>query len=289
MALTFVYRSPYDNLTGRYVRKFPHGSILSWFQEVWGTKAADCEGQDICEKLLGKAVYGFDSLFDAIQEHGLPVPRDNAELGKLLEAHVYAEGGTMFMPQALQVFTDDDEQDLRYFLLDDRFIEDNPDRCAFLTYEASLPTGTDTAGASPCAYLYVHSPVQTLDSQVWDAVTCPGVRLDDPVAVIEAYEALDYAEAEDVLDDLSELKSARLTWRDTLAALAKKERGSEDREGNDSQLICADHICQLHHHACTWEWGKLFHQVVLFDDVWAASHPHLESSLRFYASDGELI
>jgi hypothetical protein len=39
MAITFVYRSPYENPTGRYVKRLPDDSILAWFQRVWSSRS----------------------------------------------------------------------------------------------------------------------------------------------------------------------------------------------------------------------------------------------------------
>jgi hypothetical protein len=33
----------------------------------------------------------------------------------------------------------------------------------------------------------------------------------------------------------------------------------------------------------------LFHQVIVFDDLWAAAHPELAAAIDFYASDAGLI
>ena len=286
--LTFVYRSPYDNLTGRHIKHFADETLLAWFQRVWDTP--DPGGDvDVSELLFGQYVYGFSSLFDRIWEHQLEVPKSDDQLKQCLEQYIYAELFAECSSEVLQVFTDDDELDVRYFLMDDRFIERNQDRCAFLTHTRSLPTSVVGANGQPCTYLYIHAPEESADSQMWERVVTQGVRLDKPVATIEAYEKQGCCEACEVLAELSEMKSGNLTWQKALSSIAKKDRGYPARDGNQSVIDCSEHICQLHHHAKTWGETHLFHQIIVFDDLWAKAHPALSKSLDFYARDRGIL
>jgi hypothetical protein len=289
MPFTFSYRSPYENLTGRFVRRFEDHSILSWFQENWHSK-------DESKELLGKTVYGFEALFEKISESQIPIPKTSKELGEVLKKHVYAEEGTRFSPNVLEVFTDDDELDLQYFFVEDEFAKQHPERTAFLLHDGSLPTKVSDSNSEPCTFLYVHSPVQSADSQTWDRVVCPGVRLaDDPKAVIEAYEELKYAEAETFFSALVEWKENKMDWPEILKKWVEKSDDTDDESKikDASLVLCDDHICQLHHHAETWRLRRnpkrLFYQTIIFDDVWAASHPDLAKSIDYYASDKSLL
>ncbi|MFM7563275.1 MAG: hypothetical protein ACKO81_09605 [Planctomycetota bacterium] len=292
MAITFVYRSPYENPTGRYVKRLPDDSILAWFQRVWSSQAGHAE-DDLSERLLGQHVYGFDSLFEAIKRYRLPVPRDQRELEQQLKTHLYAEGGIAFTPEVLQVLTNDDELELRYYFIDDSFIKENPSRCAFLVHEGGLPKDGLRSGSEPCTRLFVHAPEQTIYSQVWDRVVKPGVRLADLLGTIDSYEAMRNVNAVSVRQDLISLASSGASWRDSLAVISAKELGRGSRLANESVLDYSEHICQLHHHAATISWGRLqrrlFHQIIVFDDLWAAAHPELAAAIDFYASDAELI
>lgn len=292
MAITFVYRSPYENLTGRYVKRLPDASILAWFQRVWNSQAGHAE-DDLSERLLGQHMYGFDSLFDAIKQHGLAVPSDQRELEQQLKTHLYAQGGIACTPEALQVLTNDDELELRYYFIDDSFIKENPSRCAFLVHEGSLPKDGLSSVSEPCTCLFVHAPEQTIYSQVWDRVVKPGVRLDDLAGTFDAYKAMRNVNAVGVRQELISLASSGASWRDALAVISAKDLGRGSRLANESVLDCSEHICQLHHHAATISWGRfqrrLFHQVIVFDDLWAAAHPELAAAIDFYASDAGLI
>lgn len=289
MPFTFVYRSPYENQTGRYIRRFPKHTILQWFQEHWFTHP-DTDSKE----LLGSSVYGFENLFEEITLSEIPVPKDHNELGKILKEHIYAEGSVAFTPEVLEVFTDDDALDVRYWFIEDSFAERHPEKTAFLLHEGSLPTDVNTSETAPCTYLYAHGPVESADSQEWDCVQCPGSRLGDhPRAVIEAYEALGGAEAGEFFDALLEQKSGTMTWPEILEARTKLvPTGNTKRKANASVLQCSEHICQLDHHAKTWKLRritKLFFQTILFDDIWAASHPMLARSIEHYACDRSII
>ncbi len=295
MPITFVYRSPYQNLTGRYIKKFPHESLLEWFQEHWDRREPSDEPW-LSEILLGQNVYGFGALFDAIEEHKIPVPKTNEELGAILKQHIYAEGGpASFSPRWLHVATDDDEWELRYNFLDDRYIEQKPEVFAFLTHEGSLPSDVAEVESEPCTYLFVHSPVASCDSQRWDRVIAKGARLDDVEAIIDAY-AVDSPprehpcwEADEVRELLIAKKADGLSWPQLLEEIAEIDY-SYARKENRSQIECSEHICQLHHHAWDWAIGDrdpipIYFQVVVFDDIWAASHPFMLESMQCYADD----
>ena len=194
--------------------------------------------------------------------------------------------------------TDDDELDLYYYFIEDEFARQYPERVSFLMHEGSLPKNVarSESSAEPCTWLYAHSPVQSADSQTWDRIVCPGVRLADGTAnvieVYESYEKSKYVEADDFLQALVQWKNDDLDWPTILQAWA--EKGSEQSESNnESKLIVADHICQLHHHGETWDAPlgdrKLFYQTIVFDDVWAAENPDLAKSIDFYASAQSLL
>ena len=264
MGFSFSYRTPYQLTCGRYIKHFPDHTILSWFQENWRCREAFQD--ELSVQLLGIDAYGFASVFERIIEHNIPLPKNNKELKLVLDKHVYAEGGHLFKPQLFEVFTDDDELDLQYYFVDDRFAEKYADRCRFLLHDGSLPTkvnpalknaATATQNSDACTWLYVFGPIQSADSQTWDRVICPGVRLKHSAAVIEAYEQLHYQEAEGYFEELQAIGDQDLPWSKLFAKLLKsKEPLIGD---NDSKLICKPHIYQLHHHVRTntWHDGRL--------------------------------
>src|SRR5947209_4984777 len=105
MAVYFVYRSPYESPSAKRLASFPDETVLDWFRRHWNLVA---EGGSTAE-LLGFPVSGFESLFAAVAEHGLPRPRTAAALAKALREHLYSEGAIFTGPHLITVQTDDDE------------------------------------------------------------------------------------------------------------------------------------------------------------------------------------
>ena len=135
MSVYFVYRSHYEGPSGKHVRVLDGDSVLGWFQSAWErAKAADDIGEWLKAE-LGCDVYGLASIFEAARDESLPPPKTDRKLKSYLEEHLYVEGEILFDPHAIQVFTDDDEIELAYFLFDDHYLRDNPGRAAYLLHE----------------------------------------------------------------------------------------------------------------------------------------------------------
>ncbi len=145
MAVHFVYRSHYDNPGAFHVRRFDADSVLDWFRGIWQGVPED-QASAHAEKLIGRVVYSFGSLFEKISEHNWPPPKTMNELGKRLNDALYVgelKGGT----NHIQILTDDDELEMAIYIFDDHYAKKYPDRCAFLTREDwILPDGGATGG-----------------------------------------------------------------------------------------------------------------------------------------------
>lgn len=140
LSVYFVLRSQYESPNICRIKMFDENSVLDWFRKYW--KACDFnESYEYVAQLLGFSVYGFPSIFRAIREHSLGKPSNSQELEKHLRKHLYFEGDMHFHPHAIQVFTDDDELDLVYYIFDDEYVESNKEKCTFiLRNEWKLPT-----------------------------------------------------------------------------------------------------------------------------------------------------
>jgi hypothetical protein len=149
MSVFFVYRSHYAGPTGKYVRRFEDNSLLDWFRARWRGAEEDASFE-VARTALGTEVYGFDSLFRAIAEHGLQAPRSDAELRDLLDKHLYVEGEILHTPHCIQVQTDDDEIELAYYFFDDAFLAEHAAKAAFLLHEGvELPPTAGDSGYEP--------------------------------------------------------------------------------------------------------------------------------------------
>ncbi|SCF05491.1 hypothetical protein GA0070612_3373 [Micromonospora chokoriensis] len=124
--------SPFSTL----VFHVPEMTVLGWFQRAWHHD----DPQALLDAEIGGGPYGFDSLFEAIEEHRLPSPQTLVEL---------------------RVRTNDDEVDLAYFFFEDKAIVAHPDRLAYLVNDMwPLPSGAATRDATftPDAALRVVGP-----------------------------------------------------------------------------------------------------------------------------------
>jgi uncharacterized protein (TIGR02996 family) len=141
MSVYFVYRSHYEGPACKHLKRFEDESVLDWFRKRW-VGLADEEAHEWAARELGTQVYGFGSLFQAIAEHGLPVPKTESQLHQILADHLYVEGEILARPHCLQVLTDDDELQMAYYFFDDHFLAQHADRAAFLLNEGwQLPGG----------------------------------------------------------------------------------------------------------------------------------------------------
>lgn len=164
MSVYFVYRSHYDNPGCKHVRKFDADSVLKWFRQIWKPVADGASEHSV--KLLGRRVYSFPRLFEAIAEQELDPPGSMEELASILESTLYI-GEMHHGPHHLEILTDDDELEMAVYIFDDKYAAKRPDRVAFLMREEwQLPGGAvegefkakakvqdfDTAGGDGAVY-----------------------------------------------------------------------------------------------------------------------------------------
>ncbi len=116
---TYLLLVSEDEPRGRRFVRLDAPSVLAWFQRAW-TRLQDAE---VFWTELKGDVYGLDALFEKVAELGVPAPKSEAELAVLLEKHVYYERDIEIEEHFVHVETDDDENDIEYFLFDDAFLE----------------------------------------------------------------------------------------------------------------------------------------------------------------------
>jgi hypothetical protein len=151
----FVRRSQYELPLGHRVIEFPSPNVLAWFQDNWLSKdvrdllidpsSADAlddgdipiDGLDPIERcthrLLGKGLYGFNAVWEAMAKWGDLPPQNIADL-KTFVASIEYYGEITFAEDALQCVTDDDEIEISWLLFDGNFAASHPDRVAFLLH-----------------------------------------------------------------------------------------------------------------------------------------------------------
>ncbi|MFY1692705.1 hypothetical protein [Plantactinospora sp. WMMB782] len=147
----FCYRSHYDGPLSKHVRHLPGVRVLDWFRQGWAVE----DPEQWVEDQLGVDVYGLDSVFEEAAVRQLAPPRDWRELHELLAEHLYLEGEPethlRVTEHSVRAYTDDDEVELAYFLLDDEVVAAEPERLAYLFQSWPLPaevTVPDRPGAA---------------------------------------------------------------------------------------------------------------------------------------------
>ncbi|WP_327002956.1 hypothetical protein OHA72_49025 [Dactylosporangium sp. NBC_01737] len=314
--ICFVYRSPYEGVAGKHVRWLPDDTVLDWFRRGWDEATADPEAWLLAE--LGVDVYGLDSVFEAAAEHGLPKPRSTKQLRKILNRHLYVEGKVRADELSVRAMTDDDENPLAYFFLDRRLFAAHADRLAYAAHEDwPLPADTPEPGGTAPVTTVVMSLLGDVD---WDTqgavVRFPGVRLPEfarhlrGTAVDEDWPAeLSVLRAavgpDDDLEQALRLMNRWAAWNDQyldvtgldgehaeahriarsvladVAGLDEVPGPLGVRRPGRGRIDVAQHIAQAAFHLDD-EFG--YQQVFAFDDVWAANHRYLASSLlRWYS------
>jgi hypothetical protein len=143
----FVERSRVDSPLSKRVFHLPETTVLGWFQRAWHHE----DPQALLVAEIGGGAYGFDSIFEAIEEHHLPCPQTLDELREVLDEHLWVESDDPIRldERGLRVRTDDDEVDLAYFFLEDEAIAAHPDRLTYLLHQTwPLPSDAAAPGAT---------------------------------------------------------------------------------------------------------------------------------------------
>jgi len=134
--VVFVYRSHYEGLLSKRVRRLPDHTVLDWFRRGWAAASDPATDLDVWVATeLGGRVYGLASIFDAARERELPAPATANELGAALAEHLYVEGEVVVEDGRVLALTDDDEVELAYFFLPPLAGRQAPERLAYLLYE----------------------------------------------------------------------------------------------------------------------------------------------------------
>ena len=270
MAITFVVRTPYDVPGGRFIKHFKDETVLGWLHRIWDS------AQDAASLLGGNFYGGFGDLLNARLNQSLPVPRTNKQVVELLQGHSYS---THVRARAgnFEIETDDDEMYLCQYFFDSKFMRANQNRVKFLTTEKWLPTGVDSTLASrPSTYVAARYPCQTADSIYWDFWKLSGHRLDrigEIVAKMKQSEG--YTDCAALIEFLATVPS-NSSWKNVIHNLA-----TDNRFPNESTTLkCSKHVCQLYHHEQTWAKRSLYCELIVFDDLWAKTHPVMFRSLK---------
>ena len=191
----FVYRSHYEGLLSKRIRRLAAPSILQWFQDKITEARTSLTPADIADADFGGTVHGFGSLFEAAKKDSLHTPKTTAALAKLLREHLHIEGGPENIrvdEHSLRVLTSDGQVELAYFFFDDESVKKHPGYLSYLLHEGvNLPDGAVEGPFKPPFAVHEITPAGESEGTTYaalltfhdgksipgDAVKISGVRL----------------------------------------------------------------------------------------------------------------
>lgn len=168
----FVLRSQYHAPLGHQLVTFKDNCLLTWFQNHWigerdgpwrscpdlpdilpARPIAEWEEEEFDlimdqfeSSIFGIQVYGFWAMWGAMKTLST-APQSYEELCTFLSTIGYPEGELSIQNHALEAITNDDEIEIAWYLFDDRFLAQHPERVRFLlTEDWQLPTSATQQG-----------------------------------------------------------------------------------------------------------------------------------------------
>jgi len=150
----FICRSEYESPHGRRIIEFPDApNLVDWFKKQWITRKEltkinpkiprfkfdpwdwQNEIQELRADAFGGSFYGFCDLFAPM--FGRPAPRNLSDIEDFIDSFKgnYSEGSIEMIDGAIQASTNDDEIEIAWYLFDDTFVEQFPERTAFLLHK----------------------------------------------------------------------------------------------------------------------------------------------------------
>lgn len=150
MSVYFVFRTPYDEPSGKFVTTFANESVLEWFQENWEPIEDEDDAGNFTLGTLGVEPFAFYTLFMSIAEHNSRRPQDMESLERQLNKHLYVEGDIKVSEHCVQVLTRDTEFQQAYYFFDDHYLAESPEKARMLLcQDVELPTETNGDGFHP--------------------------------------------------------------------------------------------------------------------------------------------
>jgi hypothetical protein len=133
MAVFFVFRSHYDEPSGKHLARFKDDAVLDWFRNHWA-KLSDDNGA--CEGLYPSLPYVSDclvELFQAAYQEDLAAPESDEQLEQYLREHITSEVTILRAPHLLTIrIVDECNMESCYYIFDDFYLAEHRDRAAFL-------------------------------------------------------------------------------------------------------------------------------------------------------------
>lgn len=318
MNIYFAYRNGYKE-NSRHLKIFESDSILTFFQENW-EKICDEENNSFID-LFGVKVYGFP-IWQMDDSPKPGPPKNIIELIEIIEKYIYSnevDGNE----NCIQVFTDDDEIELAWYVFNEEYKNENWDIVS-IWFQEKLPTNFGSIGVSLNCETNLILPkgegvgntyfasVRIEDSEHLESMDgiyqIKGVRLPDFLGYLRTCEIecansncwngianLNYIQKiakelnnnslDQVLRFITQYPLGSLTNRDL-------ERIKIDNIKNmkflnkmeKSSLLISEHLCEL----CINIGFNMFNYIIFFDDLWLETNLNLGKSISSFVSTSRI-
>ena len=140
MAIYLAYRTPYKS-KNRFLKKFNYDSIIDFFQDNWDTLFNKTIKDH--KDLFGIWIYGF-TIHHTKPQKKINKPENFQELIKILTTEIYANT-IIGNQECIQIFTDDDELELAWYLFTEKYKKDNIESLQ-IWFEKTLPLDSSNEG-----------------------------------------------------------------------------------------------------------------------------------------------
>lgn len=134
MKIYFAYRSGYIS-NNRHFKAFEADSVFDWFVQNWAILSD--ENLSVIKDFLGVRAYGFP-ISDYKTEEPVPLPLDLNDLKTKIESFIYSNK-VIVSENCVEVFTDDDEIELAWYVFDEKFASENSGKVS-IWFNETLPT-----------------------------------------------------------------------------------------------------------------------------------------------------
>lgn len=304
MGLYLIYRSPYYP-SFKFQKKFEENTILEWFQSFWEMNQEDYDVY--CEQLytkLGTNIYGVnDSLLsESIYEGKASMPQNYEELIHCLQEHSYVNKVFMPNPHLLQIYTDDDETDLAYYLIEENYLIQNPVNTKYLLQDAfDLPTNVDknvemsfktnievkklTGNKKNTDSVYFaffsswgNNSIHFLEEFNNGAFCIERVSLKELPSFLLQQE-LDVSVPQELLLIKSQIKPEQSIDEVIINLKSIPFTQTNSFDSSLSKVFFSEHLIQVSFHTGKIKNKDTYDYWIIFDDLWATTHPALANSI----------
>jgi hypothetical protein len=148
MAVYFVFRSHYDEPSGKCLRRFADATVLDWFRNHWGDVDAEDVAAERITRLLGWDVDPLIELFHAAFRARLPAPETDEQLEHHLQEHIDSQVKILCAPHLVTIFwLDQCRMESCSYFFDDDYLARHRQRALYLLHEGwQLPGGHSETG-----------------------------------------------------------------------------------------------------------------------------------------------